>query len=118
MPQSGGPERRESIPENTLELPCFIGSLSALRKGNRLLLVNLLIPPNGIAAWVDKEDVRIIEQSTQNDPLKAFLKSNIVSEEEETYYVDIEDRDHPRRIAVPKKWLAKKTVIFQADEIE
>lgn len=107
------PERRERIPENTLEIPCYIGSYSALRKGNQLLLVNLLIPHNGIAAWVDKEGVTIVEQSTQTAPLKAFLKSNIVSEDEQAFFVDIVDRDKEERIKVPKDWLKRKTVEFK-----
>ena len=114
----GGPERRETFPENLLELPCTIRSFSALREGNRHVLVFLLVPKKPVAAWVNKETLIIAEQSATDDKFKGFLKSSIVSEDERDYTVEIMDRDRLRTIIVPKDWLTKETVRFQTDKVE
>jgi hypothetical protein len=95
-------------PGKDFQLPCLVGSLNSLRSGRDLLLVKLLVPNNGTAAWVNKGDVTILEQSAaQGGALRALLRSTVVEEDDENYLVEIIDRDHPHRIQVPKAWLSR-----------
>lgn len=92
-----------------LELPCVLGSLSSLRGGEGLILVKLLVPNNGTAAWVSKQDVTILAQSAAGGgALRALVKSTVIDEDEKAYVVEIVDRNHPRRIQVPKVWLKRE----------
>jgi hypothetical protein len=90
-------------------LPCVVGSLNSLRQGEELVLVKLLLPHNGRAAWVSKHDVTILEQSAElKGSLKALLRSTFIDENDEAYVVEITDGDHPHRMQVPKVWLSRE----------
>lgn len=94
-------ERRKVV-----ELPCLVGSLNSLGRGDDLLLVKLLVPDNGTAAWVDKGDVTIVRQpASGGGALRALVTSTVIDEDRDTYLVEIVDRNYPRRLRVPKTWL-------------
>ena len=97
-------------PGKDFQLPCLVGSLNSLRNGEDLLLVKLLVPNNGTAAWVSKHDVTILQQpAARGGALRALLRSTIIDEDHEGYLVEIIDRDHPHRVQVPKAWLARQS---------
>jgi len=91
-----------------LELPCVVGSLNSLRGGEDLVLVKILVPNNGTAAWVNKRHVTILEQPAWGGALRAFLRSTLVDETDKSYIVQIMDRSRPRQIKIPKAWLNRE----------
>jgi len=91
-----------------LELPCLVGSLSSLRGGEDLVLVKLLVPNNGTAAWVNKQDLTIVRQPAWGGVLRALLRSTFVSQDNKSYTVEIIDRSRPRQIGIPKVWLKRE----------
>ena len=99
-----------------LELPCLVGSLSSLRGGEDLVLVKLLVPNNGTAAWVNKRHVTILEQPAWGGALRAFLRSTLVDESDKSYIVQIIDRSRARQMQIPKSWLQRELSNYEACE--
>lgn len=94
-------ETREDI-----QLPCLVGSLNSLRSAEDLMLVKLLVPSNGTAAWVSKGEVTILRQSAaEPGALRALLRSKVVGQDSDALTVEITDRSHTRRLQVPRAWL-------------
>lgn len=99
-----------------IELPCLVGSLSSLRGGEDLVLVKLLVPNNGTAAWVNKENVTILKQPAWGGALRALLRSTFVHQTPEAYIVEIIDRSRPREIQIPKAWLKRELSNYTSGE--
>lgn len=109
----GGQEMERGRP---IELPCFVGSLNSLRGGEDLVLVELLVPNNGTAAWVNKHHLTIVRQPAWGDTLRALLRSTFVAEDEEDYTVEIIDRSRARQVQIPKSWLQRELSNYSACE--
>ncbi len=99
-----------------LGLPCLVGSLRSLGGGEDLVLVKLLVPNNGTAAWVNKRDVTIVEQPAWGGALRALVKSTFIDQTAETYIAEIIDRSRPRQIEIPKAWLKRELSNYRSRE--
>lgn len=102
------------IEETTVEVPCRIGELETPRD----VFIKIIIPGNGIAAWVPASRLTILEQPIIRDKLASWgssglrgkVRARLLDKNETRMTVEIRDRGLGRIIDIPYAYFHKHSV--------